>query len=345
MRMLDFRSDTVTKPSAGMREAMAAAEVGDDVMGEDPTVNELEARSAELLGFDAALFVPTGTMANQIASWIHTGRDGQIVCESRCHIALYEAGAASLLSGAGVRTVEGNNGVFTPAQVREWVYPDDPHFARTKMVSLENTHNWSGGRVWPTDAFAAVVDEAHDAQAKVHVDGARIFNAAEAAGQAPAQMLTGADSAMACLSKGLGAPVGSVLVGDAQFIHEARRVRKALGGGMRQAGILAAAGIYAYEHNMGRIVDDHALAQQLGAALEQVPGLRVNQADIETNMVLVDVSALGMNGPEFCDVVADIGVGCLPRDNGPVARFVTHLDVGPDDVVECARRLQELFAE
>ncbi len=340
--MLDFRSDTVTRPSPGMRQAMATAEVGDDVMGEDPTIQALEERMATELGMDAALFVPSGTMGNQIATWIHTGRQGQVVCESRCHIALYEGGAAGMLSGATVRTVDGENGVFSPAAVEEWVYPDDPHFARTKMVAIENTHNWSGGRIWPEAAYKAVVDATHDAGAALHVDGARIFNAAVAKDTPADRLLAGADSVMVCLSKGLGAPVGSIVAGTDEFIHEGRRVRKALGGGMRQAGILAAAGLYALDNHIERLADDHTLARELGAALDGLDGISVDAATIETNMVLADVSGLGMSGPEFCDKATAAGVGCLPRDNGPMARFVTHLDVSEHDVAPAIERLSRL---
>lgn len=343
MRLLDFRSDTVTRPTPEMRDAMRAADVGDDVMGEDPTVRVLEQTMAERLGMEAGLFVPSGTMGNQIAVWLHTGRHGQVVCESRCHIALYEGGAAALLSGASLRTVEGDAGVFTPAQVRQWVYPDDPHFAPTRMISIENTHNWSGGRIWPTKSYDAVVEAAQDAGAKVHVDGARIFNAAVASGESPARLVRGADSVMVCMSKGLGAPVGSLLCGTKRLIHDARRVRKALGGGMRQAGIIAAGGLYALEHNVDRLADDHALAQRLAKALDTI-GFPL-AAPVETNMVLADVSATGMSGPEFCDAAAKVGIGCLPRDTGPTARFVTHLDVGDDDVDEASRRLAALVKE
>ncbi len=330
MDLIDFRSDTVTRPTAAMRQAMAEAPVGDDVMGDDPTVNRLEEVAAQMLGMEAAIYVPSGTMGNQIATWLHTGRQGQIVCESRCHIALYEGGAASLLSGAHLRTVDGTAGVFTPEQMQEWVYPDDPHFAQTKLVSIENTHNWSGGRIWPQDAVHAVRDAAHDAGAAFHIDGARIFNAAIAQGTTADRLVAGADSVMVCLSKGLGAPVGSVLAGTEEFIHEARRVRKALGGGMRQAGIIAAAGLYALEHHVERLADDHALARRLATELDTI-GLPT-VAPVETNMVVVDTSSTGMAGPAFCDAATAAGVGCLPRDNGPTARFVTHIDVGPGHV-------------
>lgn len=341
-RFLDFRSDTVTRPSAAMRKAMGEAEVGDDVMREDPTVIRLEERMAKELGMEAALFVPSGTMGNQIATWIHTRRGGQVVCEDNCHIALYEGGAAAMLSGATVRTVRGRNGVFVPGQVATHMYPDDPHFAPTRMVSIENTHNWSGGRCWPRAAYAELRDFCHDVQAPLHIDGARIFNAAAAQKTGPAKLVDGADSVMVCLSKGLGAPVGSVVAGSTDFMHEGRRVRKALGGGMRQAGVLAAAGLLALDH-APKLADDHKLAQTLGTALAELDGLSVDVDSIETNMVMVDVSATGMTGPEFCDVAKEIGVGCLPRDNGPTARFVTHRDVTTQDARQAVERLARLL--
>ncbi len=345
VRLLDFRSDTVTRPTDAMREAMAAAEVGDDVMGEDPTVNRLEAEVASLLGFDAALFVPSGTMANQIALWLHTERAGQVVAENNSHIALYEGGAAAMLSGTTVRTVEGTDGVFGPEHVAPHLYPDDPHFARTKLVAIENTHNWSGGRCWTEQQTRAIVDHAHEHGAAVHVDSARIFNAATALGTSAKQLLAGADSMMTCLSKGLGAPVGSILCGTDAFIHEGRRVRKALGGGMRQAGILAAAGLWALEHGVPRLSADHDLARHLAAGIDKLPGLAVDVSSVETNMVMVDTRATGLNGPEFCKVAEELGVGILPRDNGYTARFVTHMDVTRADADEAVTRLAGLLDE
>lgn len=345
MRLLDFRSDTVTRPTPAMREAMAAAEVGDDVMGEDPTVNELEAVVAARLGFEAALFVPSGTMANQIALWVHTGRQGQVVAETNSHVALYEGGAAALLSGTTVRTVRGTNGVFGPEQVQPHLYPDDPHFAATRAVTVENTHNWSGGRCWTESQTHAVVEHVHEHGVAVHVDGARIFNAAAALDTTADRLLAGADSMMTCLSKGLGAPVGSVLCGSADFIHQGRRVRKALGGGMRQAGILAAAGLWALEHGVGRLGEDHALAAHLARGIDALPGLSVDLDAVETNMVMVDTSGLGMTGPAFCEAAKRVGLGILPRDNGPTARFVTHLDVTRADADEALERLERLLAD
>lgn len=347
VRLLDFRSDTVTRPTPDMREAMAAAEVGDDVMGEDPTVNELEATVAKRLGFEAALFVPSGTMANQIALWAHTGRQGQVVAQTNSHIALYEGGAAALLSGTTVRTVEGQNGVFTPDEVEAHLYPDDPHFAATRVVSTENTHNWSGGRCWSEAQTRAIADHAHDHGVALHVDGARVFNAATALDTTADRLLAGAgaDTAMTCLSKGLGAPVGSLLCGTEAFIHQARRVRKALGGGMRQAGILAAAGLWALEHGAPRLGDDHLLARHMAHKIDALPGLAVDLESVQTNMVMVDTSGIGMSGPAFCEAAMRVGIGILPRDNGPTARFVTHLDVGQADADEAVARLERLLVD
>ncbi len=345
VRLLDFRSDTVTRPTDAMRDAMANAEVGDDVMGEDPTVNLLEAEMASLLGFEASLFVPSGTMANQIALWVHTARAGQVVAETNSHIALYEGGAAALLSGTTVRTVQGTDGVFGPEHVAPHLYPDDPHFAHTKLVSVENTHNWSGGRCWTEAQTRAIVDHAHDHDVAVHVDGARIFNAATALKTNAQDLLAGADSVMTCLSKGLGAPVGSILCGSDDFIHQGRRVRKALGGGMRQAGIIAAAGLWAMEHGIPRLGADHDLAKHLAAGLDKLPGLAVDVSSVETNMIMVDTTATGLTGPEFCKVSEELGIGILPRDNGPTARFVTHQNVTRADADEAVERLAGLLDE
>ncbi len=340
MRYLDFRSDTVTKPTDEMREAMSLAEVGDDVFGEDPTIKELEARTAEILGMDAGLFVPSGTMANQAAIWVHAER-AQVLCEHNSHIPLYEGGAASLISGTHVRTVVGTNGVFGKADILEHVYPDDPHFAETKLVAIENTHNHSGGQVWTPRQIKDVVDTSHALGANVHVDGARIWNAAVAQRKKPHQLLKNVDSVMVCLSKGLGAPVGSVLCGDEAFIHKAHRVRKALGGGMRQAGVLAAAGLLALEH-IPKLRTDHANAARLAEGLAKIPKLSL-AAEVRTNMVLVDVSKTKMGAEDFCALAHDAGIGCLPIDMSPRVRFVTHRDVDQEDVDLLIERMRTLL--
>lgn len=343
-RFLDLRSDTVTQPTDEMRRAMAQAPVGDDVFGEDPTVRELEAEAADRLGLPAGLLLPSGTMANQVAVWVHTGRQGQVLCEQNSHVALYEGGGAALLSGATVRTVAGRAGVFGRRDLAPHVFPDDPHFARTRLVVVENTHNWSGGRVWTVDQVAEVADAAHAVGAALHVDGARIFNAAVAQGVPARRLVEGADSVMVSLSKGLSAPVGSLLCGSPAFIKEARRVRKVLGGGMRQAGILAAAGLLALRTMVDRLAEDHRNARRLAQGLRGVPALAVDVEAVATNMVLADVSGTGLSAPQFCDVMKEAGVGCLPRDAGSTVRFVTHRHVTEADVDDVVRRVATVFA-
>lgn len=341
--VLDFRSDTITKPTAEMRDAMAAAEVGDDVFGDDPTVNALQELAAERVGKEAALFVPSGTMANQIATWVHTGRSGrgaQVVCDAHSHVALYEGGAAAMLSGATLRTVQGasGDGSFTADDVRPHVFPDDPHFAPTRLIAVENTHNWAGGTVWDPDTLIDVAGFAHARGIKVHMDGARIFNAAVATGAPPTTWTECVDSVMFCLSKGLSSPVGSLLCGSNEFIAEAHKVRKWLGGGMRQAGVIAAAGIVSLEKMVDRLAEDHEVAQRLAGDLAKIPSLGL-LAEPQTNLVYVDVAATGLTADDFVTLAHDVGVRCLPRDIGTVVRFVTHRHVSLDDAADAARRL------
>ena len=339
LKVLDFRSDTLTQPTDAMRTAMAEAEVGDDVYGEDPTVKRLEERAARLLGKEAALFVPTGTMGNQLAVWVHTGRRGQMVCEENCHIALYEGGGPALLSNVLLRTVRSDSGVFTPEDMARFFGPDDPHFAPTRLVSIENTHNYSGGLCWTARQAKAVADATHERGAKLHLDGARLFNAAIAQGTTAASLAKGADSVMVCVSKGLSAPVGSLLAGDAAFIHEAHAARKILGGGMRQAGHLAAAGLVALDTMVDRLADDHANAKALAKGLARLPGLQVDAARTQTNMALADVSGTGLSSARFVELAKEVGVLCLGRDAGPMVRFVTHRHVAAADVKDAVARL------
>jgi threonine aldolase len=346
---IDFRSDTITQPTAAMRDAMAGAEVGDDVFGDDPTVNALQELAAERMGKPAALFVPSGTMANQIAAWVHTGRSaggGQIVCDAHCHMALYEGGAAAMLSGATLRTLTGaaGDGSFTADEVRPHVFPDDPHFAATRCIAVENTHNWAGGTVWDPDTLIDVAGFAHARGIKIHMDGARIFNAAVATGAPPTTWTECTDSVMFCLSKGLSAPVGSVLCGSVEFIAHAHKVRKWLGGGMRQAGVLAAAGIVAMQQMVDRLAEDHATADRLAAGLAKVSALKL-LAEPDTNIVYVDVAKTGLAAEDFVTLAGDVGVRCLPRDTGSVVRFVTHRHVTPDDAAEAVRRLAAVLAD
>jgi threonine aldolase len=343
-KVLDFRSDTLTKPTDAMRKAMAEAEVGDDVFGEDPTVGKLEEVAAKRMGMEAAVFVPTGTMGNQLAIWTHTGRKGLVVCEENCHLALYEGGAASLLSNVMLRTIRSQTGTFTAEEMMRLFTPDDPHFAPTRLVSIENTHNYSGGLCWSRDQTRAIVEAAHRRKVPVHVDGARIFNAALAQKTTPERLLAGADSVMFCVSKGLSAPVGSLLCGTQRFVDEARHARKTLGGGMRQVGVIAAAGLVALESMVDRLAEDHANAKELGRLLAGIPGLRVDAASVQTNMVMVDVDETGMTSDAFVAKMKETGVLCLTRDTGPTVRFVTHRHISRDDVAEAGRRIRDALS-
>lgn len=339
--ILDFRSDTVTQPTDAMRHAMAMAQVGDDVYGDDPTVNKLEARVAKLLGKEAALFVPTGTMGNQIAIWVQTGRDGAVVAETHSHISFYEGGAAALLSGSAVLPVEGRGGLFAPNDLERFWLPRDPHFAHVKLVAIENTHNWSGGRTWNAKPTQAIADAAHAHGAALHLDGARVWNAAIAQGTTPAALAKPADSVMVCLSKGLSAPVGSLVAGSSEFIAKARFVRKTLGGGMRQAGHLAAAGLVALDTCYERLAEDHANAKRLAKGLADL-GFGVDLKGTETNMVMADSTGTGWSAESFTAACKQAGVLAGRRDAGPVVRFVTHRNAGSDAVAEALERIAAL---
>ncbi|MDQ3251208.1 MAG: low-specificity L-threonine aldolase [Rubrobacter sp.] len=332
--MIDLRSDTVTRPTEGMRRAMLEAPVGDDVFGEDPTVNRLEDYVADLLGKEAALYAPSGTMTNQIGVHIGTNRGEEVLLHEGAHIFVYEAGAPAMLSSLQLRTLPGENGVLDPETVRSSVRPDDVHFPRSRLLCLENTHNTSGGKVFPLEDFAAVAATAKDLGLKVHLDGARLFNAQAATGTPASEWCVHADTVSVCSSKGLGAPVGSLLAGDEETIMEARRARKAFGGGMRQAGIIAAASLYAFENHVDRLAEDHAQARDLASGLREA-GYKVH--DPETNLVLVAVD----DPSEFLQALAREGVLATPGKPGYV-RLCTHLDVGHKEIekaVEAAARI------
>jgi threonine aldolase len=337
MRAIDLRSDTITKPTPAMRRAMAEAEVGDDVLGDDPTVNALEARTAELLGKDAALYVPSGTMANQIAIRAHTEPGDELLVEAEAHIYYYEAGAPAALSGVMCRLISGQRGIFTAADVRAVLRPVNVHYPRMRLLCLENSHNRGGGSVWSVDQVAAVTGAAHEAGLRTHLDGARLWNATAATGVSEAEYSRHFDSVSVCFSKGLGAPVGSALAGPAEFIQRARRFRKQFGGGMRQAGIIAAGALYALEHHRQRLRDDHANARRLALALATVPGLHLNAAEVETNMVYFDVTTMPAT-----DLVAKLAAaGVLVLATGPNRiRAVTSLEVTHDDVARAGERVR-----
>lgn len=329
----DLRSDTVTRPTEGMRRAMADAPLGDDVFEEDPTVRRLERYVAELLGKEAALYAPSGTMTNQIGVMVNTARADEIFLHEASHIFNYEGGAPALLSGVQARQLPGEGGVISPATLRAAVRPENVHFARPSLLCLENTHNAAGGRVFPLGDFAAVASEARGLGLRVHLDGARLFNAAVAAGVPASEWAAQADTISVCSSKGLGAPVGSLLAGDEETIREARRARKALGGGMRQAGVIAAGSLYAFEHHVERLSEDHARASRLAEGLASA-GYETEPP--ETNIVLVRSESPA----ELLGALEREGVLATPGGTGYV-RLCTHLDVDDADIesaVEAASR-------
>ncbi len=327
--MLDLRSDTVTKPSDAMREAARDVDVGDDVYGEDPTVNELERRAADLVGKEAALYVPSGTMGNQIAARTHTERGQEVLVDEQAHVVKWELGGYAQLSGLQVRMIDcGERGVPTPEQIREKCVEEDLHKPGTGLVEIENSHNSRGGIAVPVEHVDAAAEAAHDCGVPVHMDGARMFNAATALDVDPARLVENVDSVMFCLSKGLGAPVGSMLAGSAEFVERARRVRKLFGGGMRQAGMIAGPGLLALD-NVDRLSEDHENARRLAEGLDAVDGLSVHPP--ETNIVLVDTEASGLTGSEFAAACGERDVGCSVFDDY-VVRFCTHLDVSESDV-------------
>ena len=332
--MIDLRSDTVTRPTEGMLRAMSEAPVGDDVFGEDPTVNRLEEYVAELLGKEATVYAPSGTMTNQIGLFVSTNRGEEVYMHEGAHVFVYEAGAPALLSGVQVSPLPGEGGLVSPETLRAALRPENVHFPRSRLLCLENTHNTAGGKVYPLEDFAAVAAEARENGLKVHLDGARLFNAQAATGIPAREWCEHADTVSVCSSKGLGAPVGSLLAGDEETIGEARRARKAFGGGMRQAGTIAAAALYAFEHHRERLVEDHERARRLAEGLREA-GYEAETP--ETNIVLVKVE----KPEDFLRALAREGVLATPGKAG-YARLVTHLDVGDEEIdaaVEAAGRI------
>ena len=322
--MIDLRSDTVTKPTPAMREAMRVAEVGDDVYGEDPTVNRLESHAAAMFGREAALFVPTGTMGNQIAIRLHTQHGQEIVCEARAHVLDWEMAMAAAFSGCQLRPVTGERGVLSWERIRQAIGPKLYYRAQTGLICIENTHNMAGGTVTPLAAMREICEGAHAAGLPVHLDGARIFNASVALGVGVDELTAGCDTVMFCLSKGLGAPAGSMLVGSRGAMERARIFRKALGGGMRQAGVLAAAGLVALHEMTARLADDHANARLLAEAVAAEPNAEIDVAAVETNIVIFRLRG---DAAVFCRELREKGV--LASAIGPDSvRFVTHYDVG-----------------
>jgi threonine aldolase len=339
---LDFRSDTITHPTAAMREAMASAPVGDDVFAEDPSINALEAEAARLFDKQAGLLVASGTQGNLVAMLSLTHPGEEVIAETTSHIANSEVGGAARLGGLTLRPLIGKAGKLSPEQVAATVRPENVHYARTALLAVENSHNASGGTVLTPDEMAALVQTARRYGLKVHVDGARIFNAAVALGVAPATLARGADTLTFCLSKGLSAPVGSVLVGSHETIELARRFRKMLGGGMRQAGILAAAGLVALQSSIDRLADDHRRARRLAEALSNVPGVSVDLSSVQTNIVRFDVGGLGYTTTGFVDALRPYGVRVSGGAPPSGVRMVTHRHIDDASIDEALAAIQRL---
>ena len=326
---IDLRSDTVTQPTPGMRAAMADAEVGDDVFGDDPTVKRLEACVADMLGKEAALFAPSGTMANQLAVRAHTESGDEILIDANAHIYYYEAGGPAALSGVSCRCLNGVRGIFTAADVEAALRPSDQHYPPTKLVCLENTHNRGGGTIWPLERIREVAGFARRQGLRMHLDGARLWNASVATGIAERDYAVHFDSVSVCFSKGLGAPIGSVLCGSRDFIQRARRFRKMLGGGMRQVGILAAGALYALEHQRSRLADDHANARALAQGLARLPGIELDPTTVQTNIVFFNVKTV--QAKELVQRLDQAGVRMLAL--GPASiRAVTNLMVTAEEI-------------
>ena len=338
---IDLRSDTVTKPTPQMRRAIADAEVGDAVIDVDPTVERLEALTAEILGKETAVFMPSGSMTNQIALRVHCGRSSEFLCEADCHIYHYEQGAFAQLSGLVAQTVAGDGGVLQVDQLKNLIRPENEHMVRTQLVCLENTHNRWGGRILPQKTVEEICHWAKQNGLKRHLDGARLWNASVATGISPQKLVEPFDSVSVCFSKGLGAPVGSALAGDHSFILEARRSRKLFGGGMRQAGIIAAGALHALEQHRDRLADDHNHAQRLREACESCGPLAIRGNRVDTNIVICEVDGSWTSADKLVVTLEKHGVRCLAIDPQAI-RFVTHLDVDATQIEAACKIIQKI---
>ena len=340
--LIDLRSDTVTRPTPAMRKAMAEAEVGDDVFGEDPTVNALQEKVAHLLGKEASLFVPSGTMANQLSIKSHTQSGDEVIIELSSHPYNFEGGAGAALSGIQFQCLKGVRGILDGSQIEEAIRPDDHHFPVTRLVCLENTHNRGGGSIYPLEKISEIYRLAKSKGLLLHLDGARLWNASMATGIKPEEYAQWADSVSVCLSKGLGAPIGSLVAGSKSFIDRVHRFRKMFGGGMRQAGIIAAAGIYALDHHIERLKDDHQNARRLAVGLKEFKGVSIDPKHVETNIVIFDVSNTGMTGAQVSEAMKKEGV-LIHAFSRTQIRLVTHLDITSEDIETALKAFEKIL--
>jgi len=342
MSKIDLRSDTITKPSQAMREYMMQAEVGDDVFAEDPTVNRLQEKVAGLLGKETALFVPSGTQANQICLNANTQPGQEVIVDYNAHIFNYESGAGSMLSGIQLHPITGENGFPSVEQVKEVIRPFDDHYPQTGLICLENTHNRAGGTIFPIEEIAKISDLAKEHNLRMHLDGARLWNASIETGIALSEYGKYFNSVSLCFSKGLGAPIGSIIVGTKKFIKKAHFYRKAYGGGMRQVGIIAAACEFALENNLDKLKIDHNNAKKIAETLHSLPGIDLDLNSVQTNLIIFDVSKMGKSASDVCLMLEENGILALPF--GPTKiRFVTHLDVSSENADQACQILKKII--
>ncbi len=340
--MIDLRSDTLTQPTPEMRKAMFNARVGDDVFGEDPTVNALQEKIARLTGKEAALFVASGTMGNQVSINAHTQPGNEIIVEANSHIFNYECGSPALLSGVQVMPLPGFRGSFTVGQVEETIRPENVHHPKTALICIENTHNRAGGTIFPYQDIEQISLLAREQNLKMHLDGARLWNASIATGIPISEYARHFDSVSLCFSKGLGAPVGSIIAGSQEFIDRARYYRKAYGGGMRQAGILAAAAIYAMDHHFERLSEDHRRAKKLGEFIATLPDVELDLETVQTNIIIFDIRKRGVDGQKFVDLLASEGVRMITFARTKI-RAVTHLHISDTDIEQTIAALKKVY--
>jgi threonine aldolase len=343
-KWIDLRSDTVTRPTPAMRKAMSEAEVGDDVFGEDPTVNALQERVAKMLGKEATLFVPSGTMANQLAIKSHTQPGDEVIIEATSHPYNFEGGGGAVLSGIQFYCLKGLRGILDASQIEEAIRPNDHHFPVTRLICLENTHNRGGGAIYPIDKMAEIYRLAKSKGLLVHLDGARLWNASVATGIRPHEYGQWADSVSVCLSKGLGAPIGSLVAGSRIFIDRVHRFRKMFGGGMRQVGIIAAAGRYALDHHLERLKEDHQNAKRLAVGLKELKGVSLDPKHVETNIVIFDVTETGKTGLQIAEAMKHHRI-LIHAFGKTQIRLVTHLDVSGEDIEIALKAFEEVLGK